>query len=694
MGILPPSIRFLSFLSFAVATGAFCVADDIVRLLDGTLQKGTLVELGGNSVELKVGASSKKILKREIEGVDFDAERPAISLETSDAVVMKSGHIVRGIVEIRDGGQKVQVTLPTGGSVTFLRQDVARIAHKGDAVTQNTTVFTAELSASILEAVSKLSRSQDPEAEQFLGKCGLLAVGRVQEARKAIPTSSPFAGAFDRILRLHRLKEIMASEIEESEPKVYEVLTSGSVEERCSLLMFVFPRYVEECVPLAEFLATDEREDATVRAWSVDFLRRTQKNRELVRIYKRSTGQIQLATAIALGQNRILIGVPAMIEAMEFEKVEIRALAAKHLGELTGQDISFLPEGSPQSRRDAIARFRAWWQKNEAQITKVAEGLLRIGTVDGTADLASTESAVSPERLDSVKLWTEAGAAVEAKRYPEAEALLRRALDKDSSFYQAHLALAVLLYSNRSRPEEAVRVLNDLKTKRLPGVNAQDRQWIFVHLGNAKRLLNDNAGALEAYGEAQGIAPQNLHAILGIVDAAYLVATGDGAESAENRKDRLKTALEAARKATKVIDRLSEDLVALSVDSVALAGEIPFDRRDYNRSVFGLRKQYRHEKKELAYKTARILVLSGETKEAVLTLRAAIDDKLLELSDESRRLEADIRCYLGLLYEELKQPLAALTEYRKVLKDLVPKHLECERGIERLKRHGGNRASN
>ncbi len=409
-----------------------------------------------------------------------------------------------------------------------------------------------------------------------------------------------------------------------------------------------------------------------------------------MRIYKRSTGQVQLATAIALGQNRILIGVPAMIEAMEFDKVEIRALAAKHLRELTGQDISFLPEGAPQSRRDAIARFRAWWQKNEAQVTKVAEGLLRIGT----PDLASTESAVSPERLDSVKLWTEAGAAVEAKRYPEAEALLRRALDKDSSFYQAHLALAVLLYSNRSRPEEAVRVLNELKTKRLPGVSAQDRQWIFVHLGNAKRLLNDNAGALEAYDEAQSIAPQNLHAILGLVDAAYLVATGDGAVSAENRKDRLETALEAARKATKLIDKLSEDLVALSVDSVALAGEIPFDRRDYNRSVFGLRKQYRHEKKELAYKTAKILALSGETKEAVLTLRAAIDDKLLEPSDESRRLEGDIRCYLGLLYEELKQPLAALTEYRKVLKDLVPKHLECERGIERLKRHGGNRASN
>ncbi len=690
MGILCHPRRFPSTVLVGLLASGFCAAEDTVRCLDGTVQKGTIVELGGNAVELQIGPSAKRILKREIEKVDLDASRPATSLETSDAVIKKSGHMVRGTVETLDGGQKVQVTLPTGGRVTFLRQDVARIIRKGDAITQSASVFTADLSAAITEAISKLSRSADPEAERFLAKCGLLALDRVRDARNGLPAGSATASSFDRILRLHRLKEVMATEIEESEPKVYEVLSSGSVEEKCSLLMFVFPRYVEESAPLAELLASDSVEDATVRAWSVDFLRRMQRNRELVRIYKRSTGQIQLATAIALGQNRILIGMPTLIEALELESVEIRALAAKSLRESTGQDIGFLPQGAPQARRDSIAQWRAWWQRSEAQINKVAEGLLRTGT----ADVASTESASTPERLDAVKLWTQAGAAVEAKHFPEAEAMLRRALDKDSTFFQAYIALAVVLYSHRSKPEEAVRVLDDLKTKRLPGVSAQDRQWIFVHLGNAKQLLKDWGGAQTAYTEAKSIAPENLHALLGLVDAAYHVATGSGELTAEERKESLHAALDSAKRATEVIDKVSEDLVAMSVDNVALAGEIPFDRREYNRSVLGLRKHYRQDKKELAYKMAKLLALTAQTKEAVLTLRSAIDDKLLDPSDESKKLEANIRCYLGLLYEELNQPLAALTEYRKVLKDLIPNHAECERGIERLKRHGADRASN
>jgi tetratricopeptide (TPR) repeat protein len=153
-------------------------------------------------------------------------------------------------------------------------------------------------------------------------------------------------------------------------------------------------------------------------------------------------------------------------------------------------------------------------------------------------------------------------------------------------------------------------------------------------------------------------------------------------------------ALEAARAATQVIDKTSEDLITVRSDNLPLAGEVPFDRREFNKSILGLRKKYRFEKKELSFKIAKILALRGDKREAVLTLKGGVEDVLLEADEASKKLEADMRCYLGLLYEEMGQSLLALREFRRVLKDFQPNHAEAQRGVERLRKQAGDRASN
>jgi hypothetical protein len=180
----------------------------------------------------------------------------------------------------------------------YARKDIARIIRKGDSIQADSSVFTVELSAAMDLAFDKLRSAPDADMEAYLKRCGILAIDRVRAALASLPQDSPARPALSRIDHVYRLKETVAAEIEDAEPKVYDILSSGTTEQRCDLLLFIFPRFVEESVPLAEFLALDTNMEPTIRSWSVDFLRRLQKNRELLRVYKLSSGQGQLAAAV------------------------------------------------------------------------------------------------------------------------------------------------------------------------------------------------------------------------------------------------------------------------------------------------------------------------------------------------------------------------------------------------------------
>ena len=687
---LPRILLSASTLAILAAADLVRCGDDVVLLKDGSTLQGVVTELGGNRIDLVLPGGSKKLLKRDIEHVTFDSTRPLSKVEDSDGVVKPDGHIVRGKVDVLENGQKVKLTLPNGGTAVYARKDIARIIRKGDSIQADSSVFTVELSAAMDLALDKLRSAPDADMEAYLKRCGILAIDRVRAALASLPQDSPARPALSRIDHVYRLKETVAAEIEDAEPKVYDILSSGTTEQRCDLLLFIFPRFVEESVPLAEFLALDTNMEPTIRSWSVDFLRRLQKNRELLRVYKLSSGQGQLAAAIALGQNRILVGIPTLIEALELESIDLRTLASSSLKEFTGQDFQFRPDGAPQARREAVARWRAWWQRNDKQMLDAAQSLIRLGD-EGAPILGGSPT---KERLDAIKLWTEAGLAYDGKRYPEAEALLRKALDKDATFYQAYQALAVVLYTGTGKAPEAVKLLEGLKTKRLPGVTQRDRQWLFIHLGNAMRIAGDLDGAFVAYQEARSLSNKNLQALKGVVETAYSQATSNVALSADERKSKLHAALDAGKAALQLIDEANQDLVTLRFDSVTLSDNFSFDRREYNRSILSLRKAFRREKKETQFRIGRILAVLDDKKEAILTLRSAIEDHLIDADNSGRTLEADIRCFLGLLYEDLNQPLAALREYRKVLDEVEPGHAECSRAVERLRRKAGEKAGN
>lgn len=673
------SCRFVWVLAVLVAASVHGAdeAGDIVTLNDGRRYTGQLIELGGNAIELVVaGGASRKILKGDIREVAFDSTRRRTTVHETDSIVIKGGHRISGKVELLESGQKVRVTLQKGGTAEFKRGDV-RIIRRGEKEELDTSVFTVELNAAIQEAMSGLQGSEGDREEsvKFLSSAGIFAIQRVRAASLKAPTGSMELVALQHIARLYGLKESVSTEIEASEGRVYEILSSGSLDEKRDLLSFVFPRFVEDSVPLAVCLATGSNDDPAVRAWSIDFLRRMQKNRELLDIYKKNSGQTQLASAVALGKNRILIGIPTLIEALEMDSLKMRELAVENLREWTGKNFRFRADGAPHSREEAVAQWWAWWQEEDESVVTVSKNVLYQKDVD------------SPHRRAAMDLWVEAGAEVESERYQEAEKLLREALDLDAFFFPPYLALSVLLYGHLDRPEEATKLLLELKTRQMVEVEQLDRQWICLHLGHGFRLSGKLEKALESYLECRALATENLQCLFSLVDVAFTLATSAEGSSPELRKERLQLSLRSCREAMGVMDKLNENLGTLRAEAVALIGDLPFARREYNRSVFKLRRTYRQKKLELSFQAAKILSIQGDKKAAMLTLRQLVKEIQI-LEGEFTDLEAQARCYLALLYEEAGRSLLALKEFRTVLKNLDSEHVESVRGIKRLRRRG------
>jgi DNA-binding transcriptional MerR regulator len=154
----------------------------------------------------------------------------------------------------------------------------------------------------------------------------------------------------------------------------------------------------------------------------------------------------------------------------------------------------------------------------------------------------------------------------------------------------------------------------------------------------------------------------------------------------EERKARLRKALDRGLRALGLIEKLKDQLVALRAEDMPAVEELAFDRREYNRSVVDIRRRLRRQALEQQFSIAKIEAMLGEKEKGMLALKGAIDEAVLEDGDEWRRLEVQMRTYLGLLHEEAGQPLLALKQFRDVLKRLDPNQAECRRGLERLRR--------
>ena len=662
-------------------------AEDTVMLKDQTQMVGRVRETGGVWAELVTPSGRRKILKRDIDRIVFDKKRKSATVIERDFVLRKDQHKIYGAIELLLGGEQVQVTLPSGSRVTLPRKDVLRIVRKGETVGEEEGLYTVEFAAALERTFAQLeaeSAGERESAERQLIAYGVLAIQDVR-ARLETATQERVREALARVVRSYRLREVVSPLIASNAQGIFEILESSDgsskamSDEKKNLLLFVFPKFTDEAVPLASFLAVDTRQEGVVRAWCIEFLRRLQKNRELVRIYNRSVGQVQLASAIALGKNQILVGVPTLIEALSMENQEIRELASTALREVTGHNFRYRANGAPAARLESLRRWEAWWEENENRLIASSEKLIR-------ADGSETE-----ERAMARRLWKEANALIQENRPQEGVLLLRRCVATDPNFYPGQLGLAVLLYARLEQPKEALSLLENVVNRQVPGVSYADQGWGFLHLGHARRLSGDLDGAVEAYAGCLTRQPKNSDALLASAETELRIADHREGLTPDERRARLRKVRDDLRDGVRLLDERGSQLTPLAAEDLPLVEALPFDRREYNRAVFDVRRSYRLDRAAAAFLFAKVESRIGKSGDAVRELQLALREVAAEKGDEWRELELGMRTFLGILYEGSNRPSLALREFRTVLQTLDPKDEESQRGIRRLRGRSSER---
>jgi len=687
--------RFSSVLvwsSVAIALfplGRVNFANDVVLLKDGMRLNGTVRERGGNSVEVITTAGARRVLKRDVMKFRFDPNRKASTLVEKDHVVRWDNHRIFGEVELLLGGEQVQVTLETGSRVVLPRGKVARIVRKGERIIEDTATYTQELSSSMERALDRLDGApgaEFDESEKFLVDCGVFAISRVEERLREKEAAAPGAddptqSALRRIVYVNELKTVIDSKLEEVDSRVYKIFalptgghTEDSAREKKEFLMFAFQRYTEETSPLAVFLAGQDEEEDWIRAWAIEFLRVQQRHHGLLDIHRSSGGQAQLAAAIALGKNRILLGVPTLIEALEIDSLEVRELAGSSLRKFCGVNFRFRADGAPAARADAVKEWWGWWQRNERKFTEQAGKILR------------HEELATDERRQATKLWREAGGAVHEGNLPRAEAMLRAALELDPTFESAQLSFAVLLYSRLDKPREALGTLENLKERCLVSETLNPSQ-VLLHLGHCNHVLGQLDAALKAYRQSLARQPDNVQAAIALARTQVeWVDRSAETTTREQRLEGLSQALKRFDEAMRLVVSAREELTLLGVGDLPVEDVLPFDRREHNREVAMVRGSFRMRRAQLALEAAKLEARLGRSSNAT----ARLSEMLLEVTQEEgkdwRALETEIRTYLGLVLEGSGQASLALRQFRIVLQDLDPERDDCQRGVRRLDR--------
>jgi tetratricopeptide (TPR) repeat protein len=682
-GFLPASVRILPVLAALVGLSiGVSSRADVVVLKDSMELRGRVVHLGGNAIELHLRSGvSRHIFLRDIKKVTFDLEGQGPSLVDKDIVFRRSGAEIAGDVGYSEDGKSVVVSQPDGSQVSIPRDDVIRIIARDQARHDSGAVCDAKVRDSVKAAVASiLAGTGDPApAEERLRDLGIFAIEDVREARKKAPAGSPAVASLDRVVRSYRIKELTSDFLQEI-PDFYKILDVGTADDKSKLLVEMFTLNTADAVPLAKLLILDRQEDHKVRALGVALLGQYGLNRDLIEIYNDPAGgQIQLAAAIALAKNRILVGAEALIQGLEMERAPIRELAFKALRQASGKDFGFGPNDTPSARKESIERWKKWWTENREAIRTQTAGIL--AGRDRPEDTA--------ERKKSMKLWQEGCLAMDRGKNSEAESRLRAALAADPTFFNAQISLGVFLVLRTDKDAEGRRLLEDLLERKPAGLGADENTWIHYYLGRALEISVDFEKAELEYRNALSVDPRFFRAMTALGDLKLRAAIAADPPATGDRRMLLAEAERQYHAAIAQIEEYANGISILAIEDLPPETAPVFQRQEHNRTVIELKASLRLTKAEAHFNIAKIRSLLDDRPRALENLASAIETLGDDRGGGARELLVDLHNYRGLLLEAADRPEDALVEYRAVIAaDLDPKNATAIEGVRRLAPRG------
>jgi len=657
--------RYRLWAAGVLAAASAALAEDVVTLQDGEIRRGRVIDPGRNAIEVISPLGTIRVLKRDVARIEFGLGEERKEERTLDRVLTKDGREIAGEVRFSPDGKSVIVKIP-GGEVSFPRDEVVRIIGRGGKDEEGSVASSAGLRERIPKWIADLAGSGGEEAERRLRESGILAAEALAAAQES--ATGVAAERVRRLLASLDLRRTVGDTLDKRMPNIYEVLEGADAEKKVTLLKASFLAAPEEAVALLGFVLKDPAESAEVRSFATEFLRRLNRNKELIDVYAGSSGRAQFAVALALGENGIYVGIPTLIEALEVEDAEVQKIAIERLRAWTGADFGFVP-GDPdeKKRATALAAWRVWWEGNRAAVEHEASLHIHPPADD------------SPERIRAIELWTEANREWSRGNYDAAEVGLRRSVFADPTFVGASLSLGIFLARVRDQPVEAGTILRKVAERRFVSMGADCQMFAFFHLGELHAKGGRFAEARRFFGKALVAKPEFIEARLALARLLHSEAIGTANLKPEDRLKGIDAALAEYRKAIASIDAYSKSLVLLRVDDIPVGEQIPFVRRDHNQSLLALRKHLRGEKAAALCSMARATIAKRDD-EGARTL-------VLEAIRETEEY-VPARLILARLLAKSGDAEGAAREYREVLRR-DPENPEAKEGLARAGAAGG-----
>lgn len=658
------------------------LAADTLWLKDGSRLTGSILDLGDNSIAIQLERGRKTVFKKDIAKLEFSIHEASREVLDEDLVLTRSGNDLRGTVGESEDGQSISVAMKNGNKVTLPRGQVIKVLRRGESTGELETSlhYTRAIENDVQAALKGLKSDDDAlrsRSEARLKQLGVFAWPSLDQALAATEKASGDAAererrALERVAFSREVRKSIPDVLEQFEPRIYEVLESGTIEAREATLGVLMSRFPSESFDLARVLLFRSDEDPVLRAAIVGTLGGMHRNEELIGLYHSSRGQAQLSLAIALGKNRILIGLPTLIEALDMESRDLRRLAFERLKEFTGETLGFHPDDTPAARRKAIAAWQSWWLKHEKLYTEQAAAVI------------AKQPAETPQGQRARELWAKAGVAAEAMQTEEAIGLLRQATQVDPAFFSAYIQLASLLFNHAGKADEARRLLEDLLNRRPSGVRDSELAWVHYQLGSIHQIAGSDEAALTAFRACVKANPDFLAGRRALAELTYRRAVRGEGLDAKARRQLIEAARAEFQATIERIDILERDLVILVQEDLPLGDNPPFEIRAHNRGVLQIRKDLRRARARSFHGLARVESLLGDAKKAINHLLDALSVVRSGEDEGFRPLEIDFRNYLGILYEEIGEVEAALREFRIVSGQLDRQNETALQGVRRL----------
>ncbi len=572
-----------------------------LELRDGQIVSGFIYDTHGAQLEVRRKLGTANIAKSAVVrwAIDEDPDGP----RPLPMIILKSGHQVSGKIEFSTERGEWLVAVRSGTG-RYPPDQVLRVVYPDGQCNDGAFTPRPGVTAALEQAISHATSgtpAQKAEALTALDRFGFFAVTSLE---KAIKGGADPDGMFRQLLAKEKLRVMLPPEVEQQNPQFLATIMTGAAEARVELLRQTLLDQGAELFPFLAQLLLDQTQEPEVRGYAIEVLQGMRRVSDLVRAFEMARGQSQLALAVALGDIGIYIGIPTLIEALQLENREARALAARKLEEYTGESFGYKADAVGEEQMTAIARWQGWYRDQRERI-------------EASLAYAMRPEEENPLRVKAATLWREGLAAWEARDLVLAETLFHKAIEQDPTALGAYVSLGTLCYREKGEIGAAKEMFGRALARASGERDAPLARLAYYHLGKIYERDLEYERARQSFRKAVEIDPAFAEGWYDLGEVTFQDATRLENVTVDERRARLGEAGKSFEGGYDAVVSYRRGLVLLERDEAPFLPGTAVSRRERNVTLRDLRQRMSAWEALFAHRAAQVRLMLGEKEKAL-----------------------------------------------------------------------------